>query len=269
MASQQRTRKGPAVRVTTIPLDRPLDLDNDATDNAFADLDLRSAPEQIADRLITAIALGEYVAGQRLPTERELAALLKVGRASVRQAIHRLAALGYVRVARGRFGGAFVATDWRPDSAAVVRRTLLDNWPAFVDLLDLRRLLEPLIAEKAAKCHDADDRLRLLHARNAYREASDREASRVADGMIHSAVGAASHNVYLASLGLQIRNKLTLGFSAEPYSATIREQAIATHDELIDAILARKPRRAASAMASNIALTEDAIRDVIARVESE
>jgi GntR family transcriptional regulator, transcriptional repressor for pyruvate dehydrogenase complex len=46
---------------------------------------LRNAGEQIAERLITAIALGEFMPGQRLPTERDLAIQLGVSRTSVRE----------------------------------------------------------------------------------------------------------------------------------------------------------------------------------------
>ena len=76
--------------------------------SALAPVHLRNAGEHVADRLVTAIALGEYITGQRLPSERELAALLAVNRASVREALHRLAEAGYVEIRRGRHGGAFV-----------------------------------------------------------------------------------------------------------------------------------------------------------------
>ncbi|HUY48441.1 MAG TPA: GntR family transcriptional regulator [Streptosporangiaceae bacterium] len=39
---------------------------------------------RIAERFVTAIALGQFVPGQRLPTERELAAMLSVSRATAR-----------------------------------------------------------------------------------------------------------------------------------------------------------------------------------------
>ena len=51
---------------------------------------------------------GPVRARQRLPTERELAAMLGVSRATVREAIARLAESGYVTVRRGRSGGTFV-----------------------------------------------------------------------------------------------------------------------------------------------------------------
>jgi DNA-binding FadR family transcriptional regulator len=48
---------------------------------------MRTAGERIAERLVTAIALGEFVPDQRLPTERELAAMLEVSRTTVREAL--------------------------------------------------------------------------------------------------------------------------------------------------------------------------------------
>src|SRR5205085_1625 len=63
----------------------------------LAPMTVRTTGERIAERFVTAIALGQFVPGQRLPTERELAAMLEVSRATVREAIARLAEAGYVR----------------------------------------------------------------------------------------------------------------------------------------------------------------------------
>ena len=114
-------------------------------------LRLRNASEQIAERLVTAIALGEFVPGQRLPSERELAGLLSMSRASVRDALHLLAGAGYVDIQRGRTGGAYVRTSWGAESAEMIRRTLVPNWQQFEALFDLRSLVEPLIARTAAE----------------------------------------------------------------------------------------------------------------------
>jgi GntR family transcriptional regulator, transcriptional repressor for pyruvate dehydrogenase complex len=76
---------------------------------------LRTAGERIAERIVTAIALGEFVPEQRLPTERELATMLEVSRSTVREALQRLQASGYVTTRRGR-GGA-------PSSAPAAVRT--------------------------------------------------------------------------------------------------------------------------------------------------
>src|SRR3954469_21017628 len=90
--------------------------------------------EQVAHRLSTAIALGEFSLGDRLPSERELAALLKVSRESVRSALRRLTEAGLIEVRRGRGGGAFVRAEWAESSENAVRRTLLDRWAEFETL---------------------------------------------------------------------------------------------------------------------------------------
>src|SRR5690349_25178318 len=69
---------------------------------------MRTAGQRIAERLVTAIALGEFEPGQRLPSERELAAMLEVSRTTVREALQRLHAGGYVFTKRGREGGTFI-----------------------------------------------------------------------------------------------------------------------------------------------------------------
>ncbi len=56
----------------------------------LAPITMPTAGERIAERIVTAIALGEFVPDQRLPTERELAAMLEVSRTTVREALQRL-----------------------------------------------------------------------------------------------------------------------------------------------------------------------------------
>src|SRR3954467_7874571 len=57
-------------------------------------LDMPSRVDEITDRLITAIAIGEYLPGARLPVERDLAASLGAGRMTVRAALARLVERG-------------------------------------------------------------------------------------------------------------------------------------------------------------------------------
>jgi DNA-binding FadR family transcriptional regulator len=235
----------------------------------LAPLPLRGTAEHIADRLITAIALGEFVPGQRLPPERELAQMLAVGRASVREALHRLAGAGYVEIVRGRNGGAYVRRSWTPGSAATVRRTLVPNWPQFEALLDLRTLIEGLIARTAAERHNDDDVTPIRDALVAYQGARDREESRAADQALHSAIAAATRNPFLANLSGDIRSQVSLGFQAEPYSPQLRETALEQHANLVDAVLERRAADAQEIAAEHFGLTERALRELLERARAE
>ena len=232
-------------------------------------LKLRSGGEHVADRLVTAIALGEFVPGQRLPSERELAATLGVSRTTVREALQRLAALGYVDVRRGRTGGAYVLQGMGPEANEMIRRTLLPEWSTLERVLDFRQLVEPLIARTAADRIAAEDVGPIRVALEGYLAAGgDREASRAADEAVHEAIAAATGNPYLASLSAQIRRQISLGFGAEPYSAEIRARAVKDHTALAEAVIGRRPGVAARVAERHFRLTETVMRQLVSRISA-
>jgi len=229
-------------------------------------LKLRSGGEHVADRLVTAIALGEFVPGQRLPSERELASTLGVSRTTVREAIQRLAALGYVEVRRGRTGGAYVLQGMGPE---MIRRTLLPEWSNLERVLDFRQLVEPMIARTAAERVAAENIGPIRAALDGYLAAGgDREASRAADEAVHVAIAAATGNPYLASLSAQIRRQISLGFGAEPYSAEIRARAVKDHTALAEAVIGRRPGVAARVAERHFRLTETVMRQLVSRISA-
>ncbi|WP_424231734.1 FadR/GntR family transcriptional regulator, partial [Actinophytocola sp.] len=75
----------------------------------FRPVRTRNAFEETVERLLQAIRLGVAGPGERLPSERELAARLGVSRVTLRDAIRAIADAGYVESRRGRYGGTFVA----------------------------------------------------------------------------------------------------------------------------------------------------------------
>jgi DNA-binding FadR family transcriptional regulator len=218
---------------------------------------------------VTAIALGEFVPEQRLPSERDLAVMLGVSRTTVREAIQRLSALGYLEVRRGRTGGAFVCKGVGPEANAMIRRTLGPGWEGLEVLFDFRHLLEGLIARTAAERRTVDDIERLTGALVRYREAGeDREASRVADQELHACVAAATHNPILVNLSDQVRTQVSLGFGAEPYSRALRTRAVRDHTKLAEAVIAGNASAAARLATSHFRLTEEVLRELHGRVEA-
>ena len=60
--------------------------------------------DQVAEQLRQLIHSGEYKAGDRIPSERDLASRLGVGRPAVREALRELKAQGLLVVGRGAQG---------------------------------------------------------------------------------------------------------------------------------------------------------------------
>ncbi len=113
----------------------------------------RQRYEQVADRLAADIRAGRLAPGERLPSERDLARSLEVGRASVREAIAALQVAGMIETRPG--SGSFVA-------AVDPVREVHDSSPS--DLLEARALLEPAVARLAAQRGRRDDEIEALLA---------------------------------------------------------------------------------------------------------
>src|SRR5215213_6518866 len=95
--------------VVTIPLGADVQqADGDSVDPALLGVARATMAGAVAERLITAIAVGTYSPGERLPPERELAERLSVSRVTIRQALQQVGELGLVEARRGRGGGTFV-----------------------------------------------------------------------------------------------------------------------------------------------------------------
>ena len=234
---------------------------------ALRPLGTETAGARIANRFVTAIALGQFVPGQKLPNGRELADLLEVSPTTVREALGRLSALGYVTVKRGRAGGTFVTDQWGPESDAMVRSALQPEWARLESLLDFRSVIEQQIARVAAERCTARDSRRIKAALLAYERAgADRESSRLADLEVHQSIAVAAHNPHLVDLSLRVRHDVSLGFEAEPYSASVRERALHQHPLLAHAVIDHQPDLAARLAAEHFSLTEQTLRALHDRV---
>ncbi|MDA8209656.1 MAG: GntR family transcriptional regulator [Actinomycetota bacterium] len=200
-------------------------------------LRLQTAPEQIADRILAAIAVGILNPGDRLPPERQLTNTFGVSRTTLRQAISRLSALGVVQVKRGRQGGTFVAGEHqKEEELAAIQRALGPIRDQLEAMLDYRNLIQQVIAKAAARRRDESDLVRMRAALAAYRDSKTATQSRDADRELHQAIAQAARNVYLVHLNDELGASANLGFAVHPYSRELHLRALEQHSALVDAI---------------------------------
>jgi GntR family transcriptional repressor for pyruvate dehydrogenase complex len=237
----------------------------------FTPLRHETVVDKTVDKLLTAIALGEFGEGDQLPTERELVEQLCVARATVREAISRLSRLGVVEVRRGRWGGTFVRGNFTQEVSAAAWRTLQADWPQLKLMLDLRSLVEGLVASTAAERVTATTGRRISDALAAHSEATTPRDVRTSDRDFHIAVAGAARNPYLVKLRDDLAAVVGVNFGLEPYvdDAAVTRRAVRQHCELAEAILSRDSQRASEVARRHFTISEKTVRAVRERARAE
>jgi GntR family transcriptional repressor for pyruvate dehydrogenase complex len=110
----------------------------------FAKVTRRRVFEEICDQIRRRMARGDYRPGDKLPTERELAAEFGVGRPAVREALRTLENSGVLELRKGLKGGAFV----RQGDPALLTQSIHDLMN--LGHLSLESLMEARIVLSAA-----------------------------------------------------------------------------------------------------------------------
>jgi GntR family transcriptional repressor for pyruvate dehydrogenase complex len=204
-------------------------------------LAMPSRADEITDRLVTAIAIGEYLPGARLPVERDLAAALGVGRMTVRAALARLVERGLLETRRGRGGGSYVVDQWPESSTDAVRRTLSVRLGELRERCDAIARLHGAVCRAAADARTAADVDALRAALLEYRTAGTGLAAQQADSRLHLAIMDAAHNTVLTQVLVDLEASLSIGAPAhlwgEPSTMRAMElRSLRDHETLIDAI---------------------------------
>jgi len=105
--------------------------------------------EQVAEQIRNLIAAGALKPGDRLPAERDLAKKLHVSRSSIRDAVRTLEVTG---ILEARQGHGTLVRDLSVDALVLPLRSVLTRKREMVsELLEVRRMLEPHLAARAAR----------------------------------------------------------------------------------------------------------------------
>ncbi|MEU8762491.1 GntR family transcriptional regulator [Streptomyces sp. NPDC048659] len=191
----------------------------------------RSVCTAIRDDIVS----GVFARGARL-TEEQLARRYGVSRVPVREALRTLESEGFV-VTR-RHAGAHVAEPTDQEAA---------------DLLDVRTLLEPLGAARAAQ-RRSDAHLKVL--RGLVRLGQERarrgqgEDLRALGSWFHETLAQASGSPPLTALLTQLRHKIAWMYAVEP--ATRPVEAWAEHGAIVDAVARGDAERARALTALHV-----------------
>jgi GntR family transcriptional repressor for pyruvate dehydrogenase complex len=218
--------------------------------------------ELVVQRIRRAIHLGDYLPGDRLPSEREIAERLEVSRETVREAIKVLESEGYVVSRRGAAGGIAVTALGGP--VARTQEQLQQNQESIVHLMDFRRANECLAARLAARLRTEEDLAQISHAIEDLKVAEDIPRFRKADARFHLAVAVASRNPYVEQAIVDAREAIFLWHGNRSYELVLHT-TLSGHQKIFDAIAARDPEGAAAAMDEHLSVALEEIAQTLSQ----
>ncbi|MBN9631009.1 MAG: FadR family transcriptional regulator, partial [Actinobacteria bacterium] len=232
------------------PIDSPL------VDAVLRPVRGHMAFESCVEQLGSAIQLGIFRAGDRLPAERELAERLSVSRATLREAISALRAAGFVSTTRGRGGGTIVESvvvpgDWRPDQTAVPTRA-----SDIEDVTVFRAVIEPGAAYQAAQTDLSADQRELLRSCLRDLDAAGSPAEyRQADARLHLAIATVCGSDELSTACNTVQIKIHQLLAEIPFLQKNIESSEEQHRIIVQAILDGDADRARFVMHDHCAAT--------------
>jgi len=225
--------------------------------------DTRKLYQQVASTVMASIMSGRYKPGERLPSERDLAAAFKVSRPTIREAMISLEIRG---LAESRHGSGIYVTDKPPTQEGAGDLDI----GAF-ELTEARRLFEGEAAALAATTIGED---RLEELERIVAEMVDENARKQpewsADRRFHIAIARATRNTAIATV---IENLLDMRHQS-PLCVYMLERArrvgvqprVSEHRRILDALRKHDPKAARSAMRDHLARV---IEDLLAATEPD
>jgi GntR family transcriptional regulator, transcriptional repressor for pyruvate dehydrogenase complex len=219
----------------------------------FDSIKTRRLSDEIVRQIKEAMFTGKLQAGDKLPTERELAERFETSRASVREALRTLEPEGLIRIKKGVVGGIFIAdVDHRP--AAKSFQTFLQLRKVSIQqIAEVRLMFEPQVARLAAERGTPDD-LRQLEEEIDKMSAAvkDKELPRFYDLKFHLLIARAARNPILEVLAESMLGVASKTISELHPSRDTLRHVLSRHRKVFDAVQRRDSDAAFEAMQEHI-----------------
>jgi GntR family transcriptional regulator, transcriptional repressor for pyruvate dehydrogenase complex len=205
---------------------------------SFEPVTTRRTFEEAVDQIAEKVKSGDLHSGDRLPSERDLAAQMRISRPTLREAVKVLVEAGVLEVRRGQSGGIFVASEVVPRELLHSRQEI--RFSEVAGVLEARRLLEPRVAQLAAVHASEEDfaamartieRQRELAASNDFLRNEDHFLQ--LDLKFHLAMARATRNATIVALMRSLLRQLEI---ARDMAMHVPDWTIEIHERTLAAV---------------------------------
>ena len=193
-----------------------------------------SQSNNIYDILLSMIVSNDLEIGDKLPTEMELCNKYNVARSTVREAVSKLQAKGFVEVKRG--SGTYIISKVENKNANAL---VIDKITNLEDFMDIRSTIETLAVRLFIKNYSNDKLKKLSNVEKQFEKAiKEKNVKKMAmlDEAFHKTIFECTDNELLMSIGdvlsISFRKYRTKTFENESH----RNDAVIAHNKIIDSL---------------------------------
>lgn len=206
------------------------------------------------DQLKDMIFCGELKPGERLPSEREMSESMGVSRASVREALTALEAIGIVDIRPGE--GTFVRETTHFETFEPLAFVLALERNPGAQLMEVRRVLESESAALAAVRADENTLMKIRRSLDNMESAATTQLAVEYDLKFHFAIAYATQNTILLRIMNTVADLMhhTFRSDREQLFANHRQACIilSEHEAIYEAIKEHNPQKAREKMLKHI-----------------
>lgn len=214
--------------------------------------------EHIVEQIQGLIGEGKLRPGDQLPPERVLAEMFQVSRTSVREALRALELSGLIEGRQG--GGTFVRSRSIEDLVQPLASAVLAGKRELADVLEVREMIEPAIARKAA-LRATDEQIAQLEA------ILERQGEKVArgesypreDAEFHDTIAVAADNPMVLRLLSVVMDLLHESRATYLQGADRPVRSLDGHRRILDAIKRHDPEAAYQATLEHVSRVRDGL----------
>jgi GntR family transcriptional repressor for pyruvate dehydrogenase complex len=217
-------------------------------------------PDAIINQINGMIIDGNLKPGDKLPAERELASSLKVGRATVREALKALTSIGLLERSTE---GTYIKQRIEFFKQPLTYNLILDRI-TLSELVEARKILEVKISELAAQ-RASEEELKKLAEAVATQQEHSKESDYLfyeADLNFHLTLAAAANNRVLSEAMLCIRHLLIKAQAEVGKLPGMTDKALVSHAALLGALIDKDAERAKKIMEDHINDVETGLRQL-------
>jgi GntR family transcriptional regulator, transcriptional repressor for pyruvate dehydrogenase complex len=216
-----------------------------------------TASDGALQQIMALIFDGGLSPGSKLPSERDLSVELGVSRTTIRDAINRLKAQGYIQ-SRSKSGN-FVCTVLPPAVSTPIEEVVKSRIVGFQQIIELREVLELWGVDRAARAADKRSLAKLrkclktMEATSAFRTEGQFQRYSQADLQFHQTIAEMTGNPMYAHLIHFIGHLITqsISLSRELVSDDFSSRNLAVHRRIYNAIRSGDPPAARAAMTAH------------------